>query len=393
MKEAGWCTNAPVLSCANVAFTMHDEHNVIGPIEVRFGEMIESTPACLKVLDRRGRLLTMNPRGLEMIEADSLEDVVGREIFELVHPDHLERFKALHKSVCRGEQGTLRFDVVGLKGRPRCLETWAGPYRLTTGEIAHIAITNDVTEREQAVETIDQQRHALEVASRMAALGELSAGIAHEINNPLSVIAGYAGMLRFQLESGTLDRGEIVESLAAIEETVERISSITTALRTISNEGTAEDLTPIPLSQLIADTLGLCSEKCRASGIEVEVDVSGEMMAAVNPVQFSQVLMNLLSNSIHAVEQSPEKWINICGSRNGRSVRVEFSDSGGPIDRCVAEQMMTPFYTTKERGLGTGLGLPISRGIMTSHGGDLRFEPGREATTFVLELPIHRPSC
>ena len=371
---------------------MLDLQNLIGPLEVRFGEMIESTPACLKVLDRRGRLLTMNRRGLDMIEADSLEDVQGADVSQLVHPDHRERFRALQKTVCEGQSTSLRFDIIGLKGTPRCLETFAGPYRLTNGEIALIAITNDVTEREVALRTVNQQRHALEVASRMAALGELSAGIAHEINNPLSVISGHAGMLRYQLESGTLDREEIIESLVAIENTVERISNITTALRTISNEGSAQDSAPIPISPLIVDTLGLCSEKCRASGIEVGVKVDSDIVAAVNPVQFSQVLMNLLTNSFHALEDASEKRIDIRASRNGSSVRMEFSDSGGPIDQSVAEQMMTPFFTTKERGSGTGLGLPISRGIMRSHGGDLRFEPHREATTFVIEMPIHRPN-
>lgn len=371
---------------------MTDFHSLIGRPDTRFGEMIDSTPACLKVIDREGRLLTMNPRGLEMIQADSLESVLGLNVFDLVHPDHRDKFEAFNQAVCSGEKGSLRFDIVGLKGVRRFMETWAAPYRLTNGETAHIAITNDVTEREQAIKTVNQQRHALEVGSRLAALGELSAGIAHEINNPLCVIAGHAGLLRYQLESDCPDDDQILESLSAIESTVERISSITTALRTISNEGAVGDLTPIPISKLISDTLRLCAEKCRVNGIEIEVSVEADLAATVNPVQFSQVLMNLLTNSFHALEECREKRISIRGSRGTDFTRIEFSDSGKPVERDVAEQMMTPFYTTKERGMGTGLGLSISRGIMRSHGGDLRYEPTRAATTFVIDMPINGPS-
>ncbi|MBZ0110843.1 MAG: hypothetical protein K8J08_00135 [Thermoanaerobaculia bacterium] len=371
---------------------MPDFNALIGEPQVRFGEMIASTPWCLKIVAREGHLLTMNPRGLEMIEADSLESVQGLDLYPLVHPSHRERFRAFNAAICSGESGNLKFDLIGLKGTQRSMETWAAPYLLTTGEYAHIAITNDTTERDSAIETVNQQSHALEVASRLAALGELSAGIAHEINNPLTVIAGHAGLLRYQLESGLRDDGQLLESLTAIEKTVERISSITTALRTISNDTSAETQSAIPIRTLIADTLSLCSEKARVRGIEIAVDLDETLVANVNPVQFSQVLMNLLTNSFHALESSLEKRIGIRGIRDADAIRIEFSDSGPPIDRKIAEQMMTPFFTTKTRGVGTGLGLPISRGIMRTHGGDLRYEPGRATTTFIIEVPVGRSS-
>lgn len=363
---------------------------LIGEPQTRFGEMIASTPWCLKIVDRRGILLTMNPRGLEMLEADSLEKVQGHDMYPLVHSSHREKFKTFNAAICSGERGTLRFDLVGLKGTQRSMETWAAPYLLTTGEYAHIAITNDTTERDSVLETVNQQRHALEVASRLAALGELSAGIAHEINNPLSVIAGHAGLLRHQLESGHRDDGEFLESLIAIEDTVQRISSITTSLRTISNDTSAGAQPTIPIKTLIADTLSLCSEKARVRGIEIVVDMDEDIVAQVSPVQFSQVLMNLLTNSFHALESSVDKRIGIRGIRGADLVLIEFSDSGPPIDGKIAEQMMTPFFTTKTRGVGTGLGLPISRGIMRAHGGDLRYQPDRATTTFVIEVPVGR---
>lgn len=366
---------------------MKNFNDLIGEPNTRFGEMIDSTPSCLKIIDRRGRLLTMNPHGLEMIEADSLERVLGIDVYGLVHRNHRDKFRSFSQAICAGEKGDLQFEIVGLKGARRCLETWAAPYQLTNGEVAHIAITNDITERERTIETVDQQRHALEVAARLAALGELSAGIAHEINNPLSVISGHAGLLRHRLELESVSNEQILESLKAIEETVERISSITTALRTISNDTPAGQQGGIPLCKVIEETLHLCSEKSRVRGIDIEVSVASDMVAEVNPVQFSQVLMNLLTNSFYALQESPVKRISIRGTRLADTIRIEFTDTGPRIDRRVAEKMMTPFFTTKKRGTGTGLGLSISRGIMRSHGGDLRYESACAVTTFVIEIP------
>jgi PAS domain S-box-containing protein len=364
-----------------------DFQALIGEPDARLAEMIDATPSCLKIIDKRGQLLTMNPRGLSLIEADDLESVLGADVYSLVEASHRTKFVEFNRAICEGQTGELEFEIVGLRGARRWMETSAAPYRLTNGDTAHIAITNDITERQRVSHTIDQQRHALELTSRLAGLGEIAAGIAHEINNPLAVISGYAGMLRYQIESDEIDPESFKIKLCAIEDTVMRISTITHSLRAFSSDVPAEARGPHSLTAVIDETLGLCGERCKASGIAVEVCADSGVNVDINFVQISQVFMNLLTNSFSAIEHSAEKWIKIDVSKRGKAILVRFSDSGPRIDRVVAEKLMTPFFTTKTMGQGTGLGLPISLGILRSHGGSLRYDPSCEHTTFLMELP------
>jgi C4-dicarboxylate-specific signal transduction histidine kinase len=267
------------------------------------------------------------------------------------------------------------------------METWAAPYQLTNGEFAHIAITNDITEKKRIEETLEKQRGALEMTSRLAYIGELAAGIAHEINNPLSVIAGYAGLLRHQIGSGEIDLEILDNHLQSIEETVNRISRITHSLSSLSSDLPAEKNEISSLASIVDETLSLCAERTRSQGIRVDVAIDESFMVKVNRVQISQVIMNLLTNAFHAIANLDDKWIKIeAGSRLDLLI-IEFSDSGAGIERTVAERMMTPFYTTKSPGQGAGLGLSISERIIRSYDGRLSYDPSSPHTKFVIELP------
>ncbi len=366
---------------------MPELEDLIGHPESRLGEMIEATPSCLKILDRSGHLMTMNAKGLSMIEAASMEEVAGADVFSLVAAESRRDFIEFHRAVCAGHSGRLVFKLVGLKGTERLMETWAAPYVLTNGEIAHIAITNDISERQQTADMLAAQRQALELASRHAALGELAAGIAHEINNPLGVIAGFAGLMKSQLDRGELDRDVLHEKLGQIEETVARISEITDSLRTFSSDVPPERREVCELRSLVEETFGLVAERTRIGGISLENDVPESLMVNVNRVQFAQVLMNLLTNSLHAIEGLTDRWIKVTASVSGANVCMEFIDSGKGIDPEIVDKIMTPFYSTKALGEGTGLGLSISLGIMRSLGGGLRYVNGSPNTTFHLDLP------
>ena len=308
-----------------------DYQALIGEPDARLAEMIDATPSCLKIIDKRGQLLTMNPRGLSLIEADDLESVLGADVYSLVEASHRTKFVEFNRAICEGQTGELEFEIVGL--------------------------------------------------------GEIAAGIAHEINNPLAVISGYAGMLRYQIESDEIDPESFKKKLCAIEDTVMRIVTITHSLQAFSSDVPAEARAPHSLTAVIDETLGLCGERCKASGIAVEVCADSGVNVDINFVQISQVFMNLLTNSFSAIEHSSEKWIKIDVSKRGKTILVRFSDSGPRIDRVVAEKLMTPFFTTKTMGQGTGLGLPISLGILRSHGGSLRYDSSCEHTTHLMELP------
>jgi PAS domain S-box-containing protein len=118
--------------------------------EERFRAIVETTPQCVKLVGSDGTLLHMNSQGAEMVGANSPEDVIGRSVYDLVAPEDRDRFKAFNESICRGERGSLQFDIVGLKGQRRHMETHAAPLSNPDGSLVHLAVTSDISERDQA---------------------------------------------------------------------------------------------------------------------------------------------------------------------------------------------------------------------------------------------------
>jgi C4-dicarboxylate-specific signal transduction histidine kinase len=364
-----------------------DIDNLIGVKNSRLGEMIDATPSCHKIIDSRGALLTMNQRGLQLIDAESMDAVLMADVYSLVAPAYRDEFVAFNQRVCHGATESLIFELISLKGEHRWMETWGAPYQLENGETAQIAITNDVTERVEAEATLAQQRQALVLTSRLASIGELAAGVAHEINNPLCIIQGLAGALRMSLESGEFNRDEVLADLDGIEQTVTRISNIVTGLATISRDVPAENRAEVSLVELVDSSLSFSRERLLNDDIHVEVTGERHISAMINQIQMSQVLLNLLSNAIQAVRALDDRWIKIHIDKIPNYLRISFTDSGQLNDADIIEKMMNPFFTTKDIGEGTGLGLSISRGIVLSHLGQFCFDPQAKNTTFHIDLP------
>ncbi|MFC4437551.1 MULTISPECIES: MEDS domain-containing protein [Natrialbaceae] len=133
--------------------------------------LIETTPECIKTVAADGTLLRMNPAGLDMVEADSESDVIGECVYDLIAPDHREAFREFNERICRGERGTLEFDVVGLEGTRRHMETHAAPLRRPDGTIAQIALTRDITEQVERERELERALDLLEKTERIADVG------------------------------------------------------------------------------------------------------------------------------------------------------------------------------------------------------------------------------
>ncbi|MGK0337558.1 MAG: PAS domain S-box-containing protein [Candidatus Azotimanducaceae bacterium] len=375
------------LTAEHIMTHRDDIENLIGVKNSRLGEMIDATPSCHKIVDSKGALLTMNQRGLHIIGAESMDAVLMADVYSLVAPAYRDEFIAFNQRVCQGATESLLFELISLKGEHRWMETWGAPYELENGETAQIAITNDVTERIEAEVTLAQQHHALALSSRLASIGELAAGVAHEINNPLCIIQGLAGALRMSLESGEFNRYEVLADLCGIEDTVTRISKIVKGLGTISRDVPAENRAEVSLVKLIDSSLSFSRERLLKDDIQVTVTGERRISAMINEIQMSQVLLNLLSNAIQAVRGLDDRWIKIHVDEIPSYLRISFTDSGRLNDADVIAKMMNPFFTTKDIGEGTGLGLSISQGIISSHLGQFCFDPQAKNTTFHIDLP------
>jgi PAS domain S-box-containing protein len=325
----------------------------------------------------------MNP-AFERLLGYSREEIEAKPLSELVHPEDRERFDRALADLLR-TQAPARWEV-----RYRCRD---GSFRwldwnavVVDGEI--YASARDLTDQLAAEEKLRHQETQLLNAAKLAALGEMAGGMAHEINNPLQVISGNARLLRKLATRAPLDLEGLNEASEAIERTVERIARITYGLRVFAHGATELPLETARANALIEETLLFCQEKFKTHGVTLEVSpLDREVLIPCRPGEVEQILLNLLNNAFHAVEGAKEKWIGVSLAEVGDEVEFAVSDSGPGVPPGIRDKIFQPFFTTKPAGIGTGLGLSISSGLARAHRGELRLEDRGGRTRFTLRLP------
>ena len=265
--------------------------------------------------------------------------------------------------------------------------------RLEASRKAMIHIMGDLQEttaemRRREQELRDKQEQLVQ-AGKLATLGELTTGVAHELNNPLNNIGLFVGNAIDLIELGGTDKEQIVRELRQATQQVRKATEIISHLRTFGRAAPVRR-EPISLRQVIERALSLMQEQLRLREIEVTVDLGPEEPVVLgNPIQLEQVFINLLTNGRDAVADSPRKAIRISGSVGSTMVEVAFIDTGPGIPPGLEPRIFDPFFTTKEVGKGTGLGLSITYGIIKEHGGTISVvSPPGEGATFLIQLPV-----
>jgi C4-dicarboxylate-specific signal transduction histidine kinase len=264
--------------------------------------------------------------------------------------------------------------------------------RLEIGRKAMINIMGDLQTtmaegRRHERELRDKQDQLVQ-AGKLATLGELATGIAHELNNPLNNIGLFAGNAIDSLELGEESKGRAVGALRDVLQQVRKATEIISHLRTFGRAApVSRDL--VSLRVVIEQAISLVQEQLRLRQIDVTIELGPEdLIVEGNSIQLEQVFINLLTNARDAVADSPRKAIRISGAIHSTDVQVTFTDTGRGIPRELEGRIFDPFFTTKEIGKGTGLGLSIIYGIVREHGGTISVvsRPG-EGATFLISLP------
>jgi C4-dicarboxylate-specific signal transduction histidine kinase len=259
--------------------------------------------------------------------------------------------------------------------------------RLEKSRKAMIHIMGDL--RETAQELRDKQEQLVQ-AGKLATLGELTTGVAHELNNPLNNIGLFIGNVLDQIELGRSDVERIKSDLGKATEQVRKATEIITHLRTFGRPAPVA-LERVDMDEVITRSLSLVAEQLRTRAIEVSVERIGDLQVLGNAIQLEQVFINLLTNARDALGDAERREVAITAVEAGETVKISVADSGAGIPPEISQRIFDPFFTTKEVGGGTGLGLSITYSIVKEHGGQIWVD-GRPGTgaVFHIELPLAR---
>ena len=269
--------------------------------------------------------------------------------------------------------------------------------RLEHSRKAMIHIMSDLKETTEAVQRREQElrekQEQLVQAGKLATLGELTTGVAHELNNPLNNIGLFIGNAIDLIELGVVDADpdQILHELNSAMQQVRKATEIISHLRTFGRAASVS-YEPVAIEQVMERALSLMAEQLRLRQIEVQVHFpAGEVIVMGNAIQLEQVFINLLTNARDALTGVPRKVISITCEVHADMVELRVRDTGPGIPEGLEQRIFDPFFTTKEVGTGTGLGLSITYGIIKDHQGIISVDsrPG-EGALFVIHLPLIR---
>jgi len=376
--------------------------------EQRLRAIVETEPECVKVVGRDGQLLEMNAAGLAMLEAESIDEARRHTLIGFLLPEYRAAFGALHERVMRGESGILEFEIVGLKGTRRWLETHAAPMHDAGGEVVMLlGITREITGRKNAEQMHVFMEAQLRESQKMEALGTLAGGVAHDFNNIVAAILGNVELARQDVGPGHAALKSLEEILKAGRRAKDLVQQILAFGRRQVLERRVISLAPVveESARLLRTTL--------PAAVSLSVNCAPDAPAVIgDATQIEQVLLNLCTNAWQAMQgqtrpaaievsltlhvangasyKGPERRTHggRVALRPGRYACLTVRDNGPGMNEETRSRIFEPFFTTKPAGEGTGLGLAVVHGITQDHGASIAVQtaPG-EGAVFRVYFP------
>jgi len=350
--------------------------------------LFESTLDGLIVMDiETMKVVFGNQTAAKLYGYESVEEALGVDPTDFIHSDDKERALKVIKDDLfeKGLRQVNEFRTITRDGR----ETWISAIGTRTeyqGRSAVLVSIRDITEQKKMEEEKQRLEAQLHLSGRLAAIGELSAGVAHEINNPLAAIKGFSELLLARYDLDEAVKGDV----EAIFKEAQRATRITRNLLSFAHRHEPEK-SFISINEALAQSLDLCAYHMKVNNIDMTVEFDPELPGTMaDLLQMQQVFVNIIVNAEQAMVEAHGKGrLIVKTQKTDGFIRVSFIDNGPGIPEGNLTRIFDPFFTTKEVGKGTGLGLSICYGLVEAHGGRIyaRSKAGQGAT-FVVEIPI-----
>jgi PAS domain S-box-containing protein len=351
--------------------------------ETRLRAIIENEPECIKVVNEQGQLIQMNPAGLAMIQATAAEQVIGQPVIDVIAPEYREAFAEMHRRVIAGESMQMEFEVQGLQGGRRLLETHAVPMH-DHGSVVHLAVTRDISERKAYENELKHAKKAADAAN--IAKSQFLATMSHEIRTPMNGILGMAQTL-LSANITESDRQDYARTIVSSGQTLLALLNDILDLSKVEAGKIELELGAFGPDQIVQESVILFAEAAQAKSIGLEGHWSGppKQRYMGDAMRLRQMLTNLIGNALKFTSQGKVSIEATETERDEKGALLEFivTDTGIGIDQESLAHLFKPFSqadssTTRQFG-GTGLGLSIVSSLAKLMGGDVGVDstPGK----------------
>jgi PAS domain S-box-containing protein len=346
--------------------------------------IIESSDDAIISKNIDGIITSWNP-GAERIFGYRPSEAIGKPITMLLPPDRLGEEATILALIGEGK-GFKNYETtrVTKDGHTIFVSITLSPLKNRNTEIIGASkIIRDITKEHELRNALSAEQAKALHTSKLASLGEMSAGIAHEINNPLSIISGTVALIS---KMNNVPQ-PITNKMSTISRATERISKIVSGLRKFSrttNEGSRKE---VALSAIIQETMILCEVKAKRFSVPIKTEIHTDAHILCDEIEIEQVVINLVNNAIDAIGHCPNKWVKIVLFDANNELVLQVHDSGDGISKEIEARLFEPFFTTKAVNEGTGLGLSIVKGIVEQHKGKITLNRSFPNTCFEVRFP------
>lgn len=352
--------------------------------EFKIENILTKAPLLSFAIDSTEKLASIHGGLAVQLGIDSKE-VVGQAAFRV-------RGLPIKKNHFRKALGGESFAVtVNIGGKS--YETHLAPYSAGETIIGVTGLTMDMTKHLELQHFLDEEKHHLLASQRLNSLAGIASGLAHEINNPLMIISGYAQHLHEMANRGSLPPERIVQISKKLVEAASRCNRIIESLRTFARDGSRDPVHCCTVNEWVDATLTLCQEKFQTLGVRLQwTPLAEDLVFEGRRIQLIQALFNIVTNALEAAVHHPQPSVEVLCRPSALSFELLVKDNGSGIPESFRVSVFEPFFTTKDHSRSVGIGLSTAKGVIEGHKGRLSFTSRPGDTCFTIQIPLRQAS-